>query len=140
MLFDAVQGRPFPVVITAIGLQPRVQQGIVTYEVEGALIGIDEEVADRPVPGMNGRAMLVTEERKDVLVVPNRAIRRRGEDIVVEVVVDGKPEIRGIETGLSDTDNTEVLSGLEEGDLVVVPGTTQADQESEEEALPEGIR
>ena len=140
IIFDALQERPFPVVITAIGLAPQVQQGIVIYVVEGALVGIGEEVADRPVPGMNGSAVLVTEERRDVLVVPNRAIRRRGDEIVVEVMVDGKPEIQAIETGLSDTDNTEVASGLEEGDLVVVPGTTRAEQEREEEQLPEGIR
>jgi RND family efflux transporter MFP subunit len=140
MLFDAVQGRPFPIVITAIGLEPKMEQGIVTYIVEGALVGLSEDADNRPVPGMNGSAMLVTEERRDVLSVPNRAIRRRGEDIVVELMVDGKPEIRPIEAGLSDTDNTEVLSGLEEGDLVVVPGTARADEEREEEQLPEGIR
>jgi RND family efflux transporter MFP subunit len=140
MIFDALQERPFPVVITAIGLAPRVEQGIVIYVVEGALVGIGEEVADRPVPGMNGSAVLVTEERRDVLVVPNRAIRRRGDEVVVEVVVNGKTEIQAIETGLSDTENTEVVSGLEEGDLVVVPGTTHAEQEREQESLPEGIR
>jgi len=160
IIFDAIQGRPFPVVISAIGLAPQVEGGIVTYMVEGALIGVGEDTAsssdgaaggsqaagsaadgaDRPVPGMNGSAVIVTEERKDVLVVPNRAIRKRGEEIVVELMVDGESEIRAIETGLSDTDNTEVLSGLQEGDQVVVPGTVQADQESEEEDLPEGIR
>jgi HlyD family secretion protein len=140
MIFDAIQGRPFPVVITAIGLAPEVQQGIVTYTVEGALVGLGRDVDNPPVPGMNGRAMLVTEERKDVLVAPNRAIRRRGDEVVVEVMVDGKPDTRAIETGLSDTDNTEVLSGLEEGDLVVVPGTTRAEKEREKERLPEGIR
>lgn len=140
MLFDALQARPFPVVITAIGLEPREEQGIVTYAVEGALAGIGEDVADRPVPGMNGSAVLVTEERKDVLVVPSRAIRRRGDEVVVEMMVDGKAEIRAIETGLADTDNTEVVSGLEEGDLVVVPGTARAEEEGDSEPLPEGIR
>ncbi len=140
MLFDALQARTFPVVITAIGLEPQEQQGIVTYAVEGALAGIGEDVADRPVPGMNGSAVLVTEERKDVLVVPSRAIRRRGDDVVVEMMIDGKPEIRAVETGLADTDNTEILSGLEEGDLVVVPGTARTEEEGDSEPLPEGIR
>jgi HlyD family secretion protein len=140
MIFDALQDRPFPVVITHIGLGPKVEQGIVTYVVEGALAGLGEEVPDRPVPGMNGSAVLVTEQHQDVLVVPNRAIRRRGDEVVVEVMVDGKPEIRALETGLSDTDNTEVVSGLEEGDLLVLPTTTRAEQEREQESLPEGIR
>lgn len=140
MIFDAIQERPFALVLTAIGLAPQVEQGIVIYVVEGALVGVGEEVENRPVPGMNGSAVLVTEERQNVLVVPNRAIRRRGDDVVVEVMVDGKLEIQTVETGLSDTDNTEVISGLEEGDLVVLPGSTQAEQEEERESLPEGIR
>jgi macrolide-specific efflux system membrane fusion protein len=140
MLFDALQSKPFPVVITALGQTPEVEQGIVTYLVEAALIGVGEDAASRPVPGMNGSAILVTEERKDVLAVPNTAIRRRGDEVVVEVMVDGKSEIRTVETGLSDTDNSEVISGLQEGDQVVVPGTGQASEEGEQEALPEGIR
>lgn len=140
IIFDAIQERPFPLVLTAIGLAPQVEQGIVIYVVEGALVGVGEEVENRPVPGMNGSAVLVTEERRNVLMVPNRAIRRRGDDVVVEVMVGGKLEIQTVETGLSDTDNTEVVSGLEEGDLVVLPGSTQAEQEEEQESLPEGIR
>ena len=140
MVFDALQNKPFPVVITAMGLEPEVEQGIVTYAVEAALIGVGEDVASRPVPGMNGSAVLVTEERKDILTVPNRAIRRRGDEVVVEVMVDGKTEIRPVQTGLSDTENTEVVSGLADGDLAVVPGTAQANQEQEQETLPEGIR
>jgi hypothetical protein len=140
MIFDALQNRPFPVVITRIGLEPKVAQGIVTYVVEGALAGVGEGVADRPMPGMNGSAVLVTEQHQDVLVVPNRAIRRRGDEVVVDVMVDGKPEIRAVETGLSDTDNTEVVSGLEEGDLLVLPATPRANQQSGQGSLPEGIR
>jgi HlyD family secretion protein len=140
MIFDALQNRPFPVVITHIGLGPKVEQGIVTYVVEGALAGLGEGVTDRPVPGMNGSAVLVSEQHQDVLVVPNRAIRRRGDEVVVEVMADGKTGIRPIQTGLSDTDNTEVVSGLEEGDLLVLPATTAAAQERERKSLPEGIR
>jgi len=140
MIFDALQNKPFAVVITAMGLAPKVEQGIVTYEVEAALLGVGEDAASRPVPGMNGSAVLVTEERKDILTVPNSAVRRRGEEVVVEVMVDGKTEIRPVQTGLSDNDNSEVVSGLEEGDLVVVPGSAQANQEQEQETLPEGIR
>jgi RND family efflux transporter MFP subunit len=140
MLFDALQSKPFPVVITALGQTPEVEQGIVTYLVEAALIGVGEDAASRPVPGMNGSAILVTEERKDVLAVPNTAIRRRGDEVVVEVMVDGKSEIRTVETGLSDTDNSEVISGLQEGDQVVVPGAGGANEEGDREALPEGIR
>jgi HlyD family secretion protein len=139
MIFDALQDHPFPVVITRMGLGPKVEQGVVTYAVEGALSGLGEGPADRPAPGMNGSAILVTEQHQDVLVVPNRAIRRRGDQVVVDVMVDGKVETRTIQTGLSDTDNTEVVSGLAEGDLLALPSTTAAGQQKTPEALPGGI-
>ena len=140
MIFDALQNKPFPVVVTAMGLEPEVEQGIVTYAVEAALIGVGQDAATRPAPGMNGSAVLVTEERKDVLIVPNSAVHRRGDEVVVEVVAGNKTEIRPVQTGLSDPDNSEVVSGLEEGDLVVLPGATQANQAQNQESLPEGIR
>jgi RND family efflux transporter MFP subunit len=140
MIFDALQDHPFPVVITRIGLGPKVEQGVVTYAVEGALSGLGQGPADRPAPGMNGSAVLVTEQHQDVLVVPNRAIRRRGDQVVVDVMVNGKVETRTIQTGLSDTDNTEVVSGLAEGDLLALPVTTTAGQQQGQTGLPEGIR
>jgi macrolide-specific efflux system membrane fusion protein len=89
---------------------------------------------------MNGSAILVTEQHQNVLVVPNRATRRRGDEVVVDVMVNGKPEVRAIQTGLSDTDNTEVVSGLEEGDLLALPATTTAGQATQQENLPGGVR
>jgi HlyD family secretion protein len=93
---------------------------------------------------MNGAAMVTTAEKTNVLVVPSQAIRQRGGNSVVDVLVDGKPEARTIRTGTSDTTNTEITSGLEVGDLVILPGTARTASESATpeggEDLPGGIR
>jgi len=47
------------------------------------------------------------------------------ENPTVVVLVDGQQEERQITLGLSDGINTEVLSGLEEGEKVVVPTPVQ---------------
>lgn len=143
IIFDAIQGVPFSITISKIGLAPETSQGVVTYSAEADLTDLDS--ADvRPLPGMNGAAVIVTEERKDVLAVPARAIRRQGSSQVVEVLVDGKPEIRVIQTGASDAENVEVINGLAEGDLVVLlgaaPAAEEEEQEEEENVIPEGIR
>lgn len=145
ILFDAVQGRPFPIVVSTIDLAPSVEQGVVTYTVEAALQGLAGD-EPKPAPGMNGSAVLVTEQRVDVLAVPSRAIRRLGGNLTVDVMVNGVAEPRVIKTGLTDGEMTEVTEGLEEGDLVVV-GTREAGGEAEQpsgaptaQELPEGIR
>jgi HlyD family secretion protein len=145
IIFDAIQDVAYPLRITSIGLAPDTQQGVVTYTALAELTRLDEGGEDvRPAPGMNGAAMVTTEEITDVLVVPSQAIRQRGGNSVVDVLVDGKPETRTIRTGASDTTNTEVTSGLEAGDLVILPGTasTTAQEPTPEagEDLPGGIR
>jgi hypothetical protein len=145
IMFDAIPGAPVPIVVSAIDLAPRGEQGVVTYTVEAPLIGLENQ-DDKPAPGMNGAAVLVSEQHADVLAVPSRAIRRLGEELVVDVMVDDVAEARTIKTGLTDGEMTEVTDGLEEGELVVV-GTRQAGTESEQpsgaptaQELPEGIR
>jgi multidrug efflux pump subunit AcrA (membrane-fusion protein) len=145
IIFDAIQDVAYPLKITSIGLAPDTQQGVVTYTALAELTRLDEGGENvRPAPGMNGAAMVTTEEKTNVLVVPSQAIRQRGGNSVVDVLVDGKPETRTIRTGTSDTTNTEITSGLEVGDLVILPGTARTASESATpeggEDLPGGIR
>jgi HlyD family secretion protein len=136
IIFDAIQDVAYPLRITSIGLAPDTQQGVVTYTALAELTRLDEGGEDvRPAPGMNGAAVVTTDEIANVLVVPSQAIRQRGGNSVVDVLVDGKPETRTIRTGSSDTTNTEVTSGLQAGDLVILPGTART---TAEEATPEG--
>jgi RND family efflux transporter MFP subunit len=136
IIFDAIQDVAYPLKITSIGLAPDTQQGVVTYTALAELTRLNEGGEDvRPAPGMNGAAVVTTDEKANVLVVPSQAIRQRGGNSVVDVLVDGKPETRVIRTGSTDTTNTEVTSGLEAGDLVILPGTAKT---TTEEATPEG--
>jgi len=145
IIFDAIQGVAYPLRITSIGLAPETQQGVVTYTALAELTRLNEGGEDiRPAPGMNGAAVVTTDEKANVLAVPGQAIRRRGNDQVVDVLVDGKPETRVIRTGSTDATNTEVTSGLQAGDLVILPGAarTTAEEPTPEggEDLPGGIR
>ena len=73
-------------------------------------------------PGMNASGEIMIADRKGVLVVENEAIMdRRGGKMAI-VVVDGEPEEtpRRLETGVRGWDTTEIISGLEEGEVVAV--------------------
>jgi HlyD family secretion protein len=118
-LFDGIPGKVYPFSITEIGLSPTVTQGVVTYEVTAAIVVLPDN--PRPAPGMNARGQLVTERKDNVLVIPPRAVRRRGSELVVDVRRDGRIEETVITTGLSDPQRVEVLSGVDEGDVLVVP-------------------
>jgi len=69
--------------------------------------------------GMFGRILIPLDE-EDVLVVPRRAVRNVGQLSLVEAVENGHLVRRSIRTGRTFGDDIEVLSGLREGERVVV--------------------
>jgi RND family efflux transporter MFP subunit len=72
-------------------------------------------------PGMKAGAAIELEELKDVLAVPNDAVRKDSSGRpVVKVMVNGKWDPRVVEIGLSDGQYTEIKTGLNEGDVVQV--------------------
>jgi HlyD family secretion protein len=135
VLFDALPGKPFPFKINQIGSSPTSSQGVVTYEVDAALVLAPGGPA--PAQGMNGRGLITTDSKANILVVPARAIKRRGSDQIVSVKrASGSVEEQVITTGASDANNVEVLTGLSEGDVVEVVTLTSAKPGAKPTAVP----
>ncbi|MFQ5945860.1 MAG: efflux RND transporter periplasmic adaptor subunit [Anaerolineae bacterium] len=99
--------------------------GIITYRVRISL-----DPTDAPLrAGMTATAQLITGQKPDVLVVPNRAVQidRETGRTFVERLTGDRPELVDIRIGLRDEANSEVLDGLAEGDrLAVRPVSSQA--------------
>ena len=73
------------------------------------------------MPGMYAEATLTLERRNRVIAVPPEAVTAEGEKNTVWVVDgSGKVEPREVSAGLETPAYLEVISGLNEGDLVVV--------------------
>ena len=106
--------------VTFISPIGTVRAGIVSYATTITLENPIAELKD----GMSATAEVVVERRDDVLLIPNTVIQGTLENPKVVVLAGGKQEERQITLGLSDGFNTEVLSGLEEGEEVVVPAPT----------------
>ncbi|HEX3239662.1 MAG TPA: HlyD family efflux transporter periplasmic adaptor subunit [Solirubrobacterales bacterium] len=70
--------------------------------------------------GMSASAEVVVEQVSDAVTVPNEAISS-GPSKTVTVEEDGKEVQKTVETGLVGDESTEVLSGLEPGETLVLP-------------------
>lgn len=71
--------------------------------------------------GEIGRITFLVEEKKDVLYVPNSAITTINDKEIVYVEdADGIRDVKYIETGLVTESKTEIISGLSEGDKVIL--------------------
>ncbi|HEX7319677.1 MAG TPA: efflux RND transporter periplasmic adaptor subunit [bacterium] len=78
-------------------------------------------------PGMTARVLITVAERKDVLALPPDAIIN---DFLFIVNADSSVTKRKVSTGLVGDDQTEILSGLAEHEMVVVVGQQRlADEE-----------
>jgi HlyD family secretion protein len=118
--FDALADKRYTGKVIGIAPNATVQQGVATYTVS---ISIDD--ADQPLPaGMTANVAVVVAQKENVVLVPNRAIKRQGRNQVIDVLVGDKAETRSVKTGLGNEQVTEVVEGVAEGEMVVIPTTT----------------
>ncbi len=104
--------------VASISLLSKKIGGLVLYEVT---IGFDVPQGYNLKIGMSAIADIIFEERSNVLLVPNRAISQDSQgNPVVKVMVDEEIEERPVVTGISDGFDTEIIDGLNEGDVVVI--------------------
>ena len=73
------------------------------------------------IPGMYAEARITLEDKQHALAVPLQAVNREGTDASVDVVTPAnKIEVRPVKLGIETANQAEVLSGLEDGEMVVV--------------------
>ncbi len=93
-----------------------VSSGVSNYPV---IVKFDSD-SDKVLPNMGVEAEILIEQKSDTLIIPTSAISTLKGKKVVKRISSGKTETIEITTGISDSNNTEVLSGLNEGDQVVI--------------------
>lgn len=140
---DAFPNRTFRGEVHQVRLNPTTQQNVVTYNVVVSVDNLDQAL----MPGMTAYVNIVVAQRKDVLMVPNTALRFRPADAAkartngdkpkgegrgkdkgdaapmgtVYVFENGQPKAVRISVGITDNRMTEVLGGeLKDGDAVIV--------------------
>ena len=133
---DAFPERSFSAAVRQIRLNPIIQQNVVTYDV---VVAVDnpEQIL---IPGMTAYVNIIVAERKNVLLVPNAALRFKPQESqekappskskqggqggtvgTVYVLKNNRLQAVQIRIGISDNRFTEVVSGdLKAGDLLVV--------------------
>ncbi|MCX7724876.1 MAG: efflux RND transporter periplasmic adaptor subunit [Thermodesulfovibrio sp.] len=125
---DAYPDKKFKGVVSQIRLSPTVTQNVVTYNV---VISVDNTNLLLK-PGMTANVTFVVEEKKNVLKLPNAALRFRmpntaaSKEQGVWVLREGKPVRVKVKIGISDGEWVELLEGdIKEGEEVIVEMQTE---------------
>ena len=82
--------------------------------------------AEEPKGGLTATADIIVEKHEDVLLIPNRSVKGSPGDYWVEVVLDEKTmttEKRPVELGAQNEQSSQVISGLSEGEKIIVEAT-----------------
>jgi HlyD family secretion protein len=131
---DAFPDEEFDGTVLKIAPQGRAIQNVTTFEVTTEISNPSRKLK----PGMNASVEIMVADRRGVLVVDNEAIIDMRGRKMARVLLDGQPEERPrmLETGVRGWDTTEIVSGLEEGEVVMVMAPGQAGQGG----MPEWMR
>ncbi len=114
---DALQGKKMTGKVVSLDPVATISQGVPVYGID---IAIDVP-ADGVRSGMSGTANVILASKQDVLIVPNGAIRTLNGQRGVQVRRGGETVDTAVTFGLSNDTVTEVVRGLDEGDVVVLP-------------------
>ncbi len=112
--FDAFPGETFTGKLTRLFPAASTQRGTTTYS---AIVDFDARNFNVR-PGMGANLKILTIQKTGVLLVPNRALKSVGTRKAVHVLAPGAPRDVIVETGVTDGNETEIVSGLNEGDQV----------------------
>lgn len=115
--FDAVPDLTRAGTVVAVAPAGSSISSVINYYVTVILNETDPRLKD----GQTAQARVLTNQVEDVLTVPNSAVRKRGDQSSVTVVdADGVEQQVRFQAGLVGDDRTQVISGLKEGQQVVL--------------------
>ena len=117
---EALSNKKFDGIVTSVSTIPITtssNSGLVEYEVT---IGFDGVPPDQIKSGMSANAEIITAEKNDVLLVPNKSIKQNSQgQKFVDILINQKIQEQSIILGITDGTQTELIGGIKEGDIVI---------------------
>jgi macrolide-specific efflux system membrane fusion protein len=120
LVLDAYPDQPFAGRVDQIAYDAKTVNNVTTYEIDV----LPETIPPFMRSGMTANVSFVMNTRRNVLLVPNAAVKSRNGDSYVllpPAKPNGTPVEKQIKAGLSDGKHIEVLEGVTEGEKLLAP-------------------
>ena len=115
MVFDAFPDETFTGKVVTIDTVETILDGVVHYRIKVQPDKQDERI----LSGFSANLSVITNQKKNVLLIPEYAISEHDGESFVQKRKDGKTEEKAVKIGKRDQfGNREILEGLQEGDQV----------------------
>ena len=115
--FPALTNTEVAARVSAVSLTSTVVSNVVTYYETIVLINPPSSVKE----GMTADVSVIDKTANNALYVPSAAVTTSGTSSTVEVRRNGKTAVTRVVTGLVGNSDTQIVSGLKAGDVVVEP-------------------
>jgi len=120
LTFDAVPDLELTGSVLSVSPTATAISGVISYYVTVVLPSGDPRLKS----GMTAQAEVLTKEIPGVLAVPSAAVRtQNGTSVVTVLDPDGTQRTVTVQTGATGDGKTQILSGVTEGQQVVLPAT-----------------
>lgn len=119
---DSYPDKTFTGKVVSIDTVGSVSSGVTTYP---TVIKLDTDTTTI-LPNMSVSATIITVTKRNVLQVPTSSIMGEAGAFYVRVMKNGKIEERTVETGVASDSETEIVSGISEGEMIVTSVNTSA--------------
>lgn len=139
LTFDAIEGLKIKGKVTKIDTIGTVEQGVVYYEAEITFENGEEKLKS----GMSVSVDIITESRIGALSIPASAVKTGDFGEYVQIVEEPEGAVsdegnsqniyykeKSVKTGISDGVNVEIVSGLVEGDKIIVKAASASSKSS----------
>ncbi len=120
--FDSIADKTFTGVVVAVDRMGTTTSSVTNYPV---LIRLDTGTTQM-LPNMAVSARIISDTKTDVIVVPSAAVQVQGTASSVRLLRSGKEESVPVEVGISSGTDTEIISGISVGDMVITGSATTA--------------
>ena len=114
---DAFPGKSFQGKVQRIAPQGKVEKSITIFKVKIEVLGSGKNILK---PMMSSNIEIVTARASDTLYISRGAMRQNETGFYVVILEEGKPIKIPVETGIENPIHTQVLSGLSEGQKVIL--------------------
>ncbi|MEW6777678.1 MAG: HlyD family efflux transporter periplasmic adaptor subunit [Bdellovibrionota bacterium] len=130
IVLDAYPDKPFAGKVSRVAFDALTVNNVTLYVVEV----LPDETPAFMRSGMTANVTFTVTEKKGILLAPTEALKvKDGKTLALlkPPAAETPPAEREIKTGLTDGKSTEILSGLSEGEILLVPEITLPDQDAE---------
>ena len=128
---DSISGKTFTGVVATVDRVGSTISNVTSYN---ANIKLDSG-SDAILPNMAATANIILQTKTDVLMIPSAALTTQNGTTYAKTLVNGQEVDVSVETGIASDTDTEITSGLSEGQTVITGVTSTSSSTSTRSAF-----